>query len=89
MEPSYRIERDSLGEVRVPAEALYGTQTQRAGQYVRFLYTLGEPGVYAWDLPEPPLPATLHLSRYVDLLLRAAATVFQPLGMAECLVYLR
>jgi fumarate hydratase, class II len=26
----YRIERDSLGEVQVPAEALYGAQTQRA-----------------------------------------------------------
>jgi aspartate ammonia-lyase len=26
----YRIERDSLGEVRVPAQALYGAQTQRA-----------------------------------------------------------
>ncbi len=26
----YRIERDSLGEVRVPADALYGAQTQRA-----------------------------------------------------------
>lgn len=30
MELSYRIERDSLGEVHVPAEALYGAQTQRA-----------------------------------------------------------
>ncbi|MEZ4860020.1 MAG: class II fumarate hydratase [Caldilineaceae bacterium] len=29
-EQSYRIERDSLGEVKVPAEALYGAQTQRA-----------------------------------------------------------
>lgn len=27
---AYRIERDSLGEVRVPAQALYGAQTQRA-----------------------------------------------------------
>lgn len=27
---SYRIERDSLGEVRVPVKALYGAQTQRA-----------------------------------------------------------
>ncbi len=27
---SYRIERDSLGEVRVPKQALYGAQTQRA-----------------------------------------------------------
>jgi fumarate hydratase class II len=26
----YRIERDSLGEVQVPAQALYGAQTQRA-----------------------------------------------------------
>ncbi|MGH2729192.1 MAG: aspartate ammonia-lyase, partial [Actinomycetota bacterium] len=26
----YRIEKDTLGEVRVPAEALYGAQTQRA-----------------------------------------------------------
>ncbi|HHI69293.1 MAG TPA: class II fumarate hydratase [Planctomycetes bacterium] len=26
----YRVERDSLGEVRVPEEALYGAQTQRA-----------------------------------------------------------
>jgi fumarate hydratase class II len=28
--PGNRIERDSMGEVRVPAEALYGGQTQRA-----------------------------------------------------------
>src|SRR5512146_2314548 len=27
---AYRMERDSLGEVRVPSEALYGAQTQRA-----------------------------------------------------------
>jgi fumarate hydratase, class II len=30
MVPGYRVERDSLGEVRVPASALYGAQTQRA-----------------------------------------------------------
>lgn len=29
-EPTYRIENDSLGEVRVPADALYAAQTQRA-----------------------------------------------------------
>ncbi|MGE5807931.1 MAG: class II fumarate hydratase [Nitrospirota bacterium] len=28
--PDYRIEKDSLGEVRVPSDALYGAQTQRA-----------------------------------------------------------
>ncbi len=30
MKQAYRVERDSLGEVRVPANALYGAQTQRA-----------------------------------------------------------
>ena len=32
---SYRIERDSLGEVRVPKKALYGAQTQRAVENFR------------------------------------------------------
>ena len=27
---SFRVEKDSLGELRVPADALYGAQTQRA-----------------------------------------------------------
>src|SRR6478609_1024203 len=26
----YRVERDSMGELKVPADALYGAQTQRA-----------------------------------------------------------
>ena len=30
MSEKYRIEKDSMGEVRVPADALYGAQTQRA-----------------------------------------------------------
>jgi fumarate hydratase class II len=30
IEPEYRIEKDSMGEVQVPAAALYGAQTQRA-----------------------------------------------------------
>ncbi|MBI3957538.1 MAG: aspartate ammonia-lyase, partial [Chloroflexi bacterium] len=29
-EQKYRIEKDSLGDVRVPAHALYAAQTQRA-----------------------------------------------------------
>src|SRR5918999_628453 len=29
-ETSHRVERDSLGEMRVPADALYAAQTQRA-----------------------------------------------------------
>ena len=30
MTPTYRVERDSMGEVRVPAKAYYGAQSQRA-----------------------------------------------------------
>jgi hypothetical protein len=30
MADQYRTEKDSLGEVQVPAEAYYGAQTQRA-----------------------------------------------------------
>lgn len=32
MSRSHRIEKDSLGEVRVPVDALYGAQTQRAAE---------------------------------------------------------
>lgn len=31
-EAFYRIERDSMGEIRVPREVLYGAQTQRAAE---------------------------------------------------------
>ena len=30
MPDGYRIEKDSLGEMKVPEDALYGAQTQRA-----------------------------------------------------------
>ena len=30
MTSSFRVERDSMGEVKVPADALWGAQTQRA-----------------------------------------------------------
>jgi len=53
------------------------------GQHVRFLYTRGKPGVYAWDLPERPDPAILDTGHYAELLLRAAHTVLRPLGVEE------
>lgn len=51
------------------------------GQHVRFLYTLGNPGVHAWDLAAPPPVASLDVARYSELLLRAVHTVLQPLGV--------
>ncbi|WP_299025153.1 aspartate ammonia-lyase [uncultured Thermanaerothrix sp.] len=50
MQEVYRIERDSLGEVRVPVQALYGAQTQRAVEnfpvsgrrpYRAFIWSMG------------------------------------------------
>ena len=32
MEPTYRIERDSMGEMQVPADRYWGAQTQRSLQ---------------------------------------------------------
>lgn len=55
----------------------------RPGQRVRFLYTRGEPGVQAWDALEHPDPTSLDYVRYRTLLLRAAGTVLQPLGLSE------
>jgi DNA polymerase elongation subunit (family B) len=58
----------------------------RPGQHVRFVYTRGKPGVYAWDLPQAPDPSTIDLNRYAILLLRAAHTVLEPFGLSEALV---
>lgn len=55
----------------------------RPGQRVRFLFLRGEPGVQAWDLPEPPQVQSLDVARYQVLLVRAASTIFQPFGIAE------
>jgi DNA polymerase-2 len=55
----------------------------RPGQRIRFLYTLGKPGVYAWDSSEPFQPEMLDLERYRTLLLRAVHTVLGPFGVDE------
>ncbi|MBW8011864.1 MAG: hypothetical protein FVQ83_11605 [Chloroflexi bacterium] len=79
-----------LEEYRTPsASARAATQLKgvgklmRPGQSVRFIYTRGRPGVYAWDLPDPLNPAAVNISRYGQLLVRAAHAVLQPLGVGE------
>ena len=37
----YRIERDSMGEVRVPADRLWGAQTQRSLENFRIAPKIG------------------------------------------------
>ena len=53
------------------------------GQRVRFLYTRGKPGVFAWDLGKRPDPKMIDTDRYAELLCRAAYTILQPLGVEE------
>jgi DNA polymerase-2 len=50
----------------------------RPGQVVRFVYTLGKPGVRAWDIPGDIDSRTIDVARYSTLLERAAETIFQP-----------
>ena len=50
----------------------------RPGQVVRFLYTLGRPGVRAWDIPGELDGRTIDVARYSTLLDRAAETILQP-----------
>jgi DNA polymerase II len=79
-----------LSEYRTPspgaraAAQLAATGTDlRPGQRVRFVYTLGKPGVHAWDLPEPVDVRSIDHGRYCVLLLRAAAAILQPFGLQE------
>ncbi len=57
------------------------------GQLVRFIYMRGQPGVHAWDLPEPPNLQGVDVPRYRTLLLRAASSItHQPLGLSEAVL---
>jgi fumarate hydratase class II len=68
--PEFRIEKDSLGEMKVPAQALYGPQTQRA---VENFPISGEP------MP----PRFLHALGFIKA---AAARVNRELGLLETAV---
>jgi DNA polymerase-2 len=83
----------TLDEFRTPSpvaraatQLLAAGKTTSPGERVRFLYTLGEPGVYAWNLPQPPDPASVDIDRYSELLLRAATTMLEPFGVSEQLL---
>ena len=45
------------------------------GQRIRFIFTFGSPGVFAWD------PSMIDIDRYTDLTLRAVTAVLQPWGI--------
>src|SRR6185295_3111008 len=63
----YRTEKDSLGEMQVPADAMYGPQTQRA--------------VENFPISGDPLPA--EFVRTLGLVKRVAAAVNASLGVLD------
>jgi DNA polymerase-2 len=80
----------ALEDYRTPSPAAraalqlqHAGKTIRPGQRVRFLYTRGRPGVWAWDAPDPPNPAAIDKVRYRTLLLRAGSAILQPFGIQE------
>lgn len=79
---------DEYKSDRVPTAAALAQlerigKSLRPGQRIRFLYVMGKPGVHAWDLPTPVERRQLDIERYRILFLRAAATLLQPLGLAD------
>lgn len=83
---THRVSR-SLDQFKSKASPAARAMTQlaaagkelRPGQRVRFLYTIGEPGVFAWNLPESPRIEMVDVGRYEMMFFRAAAAVLQPL----------
>ena len=67
MTSPYRIERDSLGELRVPADALWGAQTQRAVE----------------NFPISGLTLPRAFIRALALIKQAAAAANAKLGLLE------
>jgi fumarate hydratase class II len=65
--PSFRIERDSMGELKVPADALWGAQTQRAIENFP---------ISGWTLPR-------GFIRALGLVKQAAAAANARLGLLE------
>jgi DNA polymerase-2 len=82
---SQRLTRE-VGEYSSPSPAARAVKqlqaarrTVRPGQRVRFLFTLGKPGVQAWDVPDQPDPRCVDLPRYRILFNRAVQTVLAPI----------
>ena len=69
-ETNYRIEKDSIGELRVPAEALYAAQTQRAVE----------------NFPISGIPMPQAFIKAVALIKQCAAEVNMELGLLEPLL---
>ena len=71
---NYRLEYDSIGEIAVPSDALYGAQTQRAVENFpvsglrmprQFIRALGPAGVPAPAAAAPGVPVSTPYFEFV------------------------
>lgn len=53
------------------------------GQKMRFLYTLGASDVYPWETEEAINAGDIDKEKYIELLARAACSVFHPFGIND------
>lgn len=58
-------------------------KARHPGQRIQFIYTRGEPGVFAWGLERPLDPRTIDVAKYTELTLRAVQEVLQPWGVTR------
>ncbi len=80
----------TLSEYKVPSPAAIAARQLeqagkflRPGQIVRFIYTLGEPGVHAWDMVRQFNPRTINIPVYKILLNRMMETIMRSFGVQE------
>lgn len=76
----------NLGEYKTtsPAPTALGQlqnagKSLRAGQSIRFVYTLGIPRAQAWDVPTALDPRRVNIPRYRRLLTRAVDAIMEPI----------
>ncbi len=69
--------------VRAARQLHAAGKAARIGDYIKFVYVRGEEKVWAWDLPSRLDPQLVDIRRYIELVLRAAHTVLQMLGVSD------
>ena len=61
-------------------------KTIRMGMQIRYIHVSRGPGVYAWDLPNPPDGKAVDRVKYRVLFMRAVQEVLQPLGVTDAIL---
>jgi DNA polymerase-2 len=75
--------RGNSAAARAARQLASNGKSLSAGDSVRLLYTIGKPGVAAWDIPQNPDLRSINVERYTILLLRAASSALTPLRLSE------